>query len=73
MKTVSVESDSWVCGDGCCSDYWIDIYLLDESGKILSYRENLRQWGYKENFEEEIKAYCIEEFELENEEFKWAF
>ena len=72
MKIVCVESDSWQCGDGCCSDYWINIYLL-ESGKNPVVKEYLRHWGYKEDFEEEIKEWCIEEFDLQNEEFLWDF
>lgn len=72
MKTVFVEAESWQCGDGCCSDYWINIYLI-EDGKTISRQEYLRGWGYKEDSEEEIKKYCIEEFGLENEEFLWDF
>lgn len=72
MKTVSVESDGWRCGDGCCSDSWINIYLW-ENNEIISSRENLRYWGYKEDYEQEIKDWCIEEFGLENEEFIWDF
>lgn len=73
MKTVSVEQIEWDCGSGCCSDSWIDIFLLDESGRVASRQENLRHWGYKEDFENEIRAFCIEEFDLQNEEFNWDF
>lgn len=72
MKTVSVEPERWECGDGCCSDYWINIYLL-ENGKVIARRENIRDWFYKSDYEKEIKDWCIEEFELENEEFIWDF
>ncbi len=72
MKIVSVEPEDWRCGDGCCSDYWINIYLL-ENNKIISRRENLRDWGWKSDYEQEIKDWCIEEFDLQNEEFIWDF
>lgn len=72
MKTVSVESEDWQCGDGCCSDYWINIYLL-ENNKVIARRENLRNWFYKPDYEQEIKDWCIEEFDLQNEEFIWDF
>lgn len=69
MKII-VEPESWRCGDGCCSDYWINIYLKDDEGKIISRAENLRSFGYLEDYVEEIKAYALEHFDLKEEEIE---
>ena len=72
MKIISVEEEKWECGDGCCSDSWINIFLL-ENNRIIARKENLRYWPYKEDFEQEIKDWCIEEFDLQKEQFIWDF
>jgi hypothetical protein len=71
-KLICVESDGWSCGDGCCSDSWINIFLM-EDGRVVSRCENLRQWGYKEDFEGEIREWCKEEFDLQEGDFEWDF
>lgn len=67
MKII-VEAENWECGDGCCSDYWINICLQNKEGKVISRAENLRSFGYLEDYVEEIKAYALEYFDLKEEE-----
>ena len=71
MKTVSVYQESWECGDGCCSDYWVNVYLT-ENGKTIDRYENLRGFHKWDN-EEDLKKFIIEYFDLNNEEINWDF
>ena len=65
MKKVFLNEKGWQCGDGCCSDSWIEADLCDESGQFISTCERLI-WGWVGAHEEsELRELAKDAFGLE--------
>lgn len=69
---ILVCQENWRCGDGCCSDHWIEAYLY-QNKKEIGRIEDIRHFGYKDDSEEEVKEYILDYFELKEEEVEWDY
>lgn len=66
MKKVFLNQMSWQCGDGCCSNSWIDADLCDESGRFIKSAERLAL-GWISSYEDsELKELVKDVFGLED-------
>ena len=59
----------WQCGDGCCSDSWVNLDLSNDEGYFNSWEE-LRQIDDKEDAEEYARDLIEGIFDLEKGKYE---
>lgn len=73
MDRVEFFNKSWVCGDGCCSDHWVEAEVKID-GEIIETRLSLSWIDCSEDSQREAKDEILDIFEdLKEEETEWIF